>query len=310
MVPPVRKEAVKGRFSFRSRARSFVLLAAALAGAGCSAVEKPLAHRRALERLALLESLDEHQANELALGVEVACELLLVDAAAPAFARHRAAVELGRWGRALRTANPSRGTSIAGADRVDRQREALLERALIDIDERRAAIARGDTLRTEHERRLRGTLAELGALRGGSLATQIRSLALCGALLQEAPSAALRAELDAAGRALAAEALPTVLIAALRGGERSPAVRVALAESWLSVRGEEEYATIFACCREDASEELRSFLVAQSSRLSQSELESSGALAWLLARAEDEPTPSSRFARRALRSLGLEAPDP
>ncbi|MBK9387103.1 MAG: hypothetical protein IPN34_19990 [Planctomycetes bacterium] len=280
-----------------------------LALAACAAPGKPLPHRRALERLALLESLDEHQANELALGVELACELLLVDDAAPAFARHRAAAELARWGGKLVSPERREARALAGASAVDRERSALFERARRDSDARRATLARGEVLREEDERRLQGELAALGALRGGTLATQLRALALCGALLGEAPPPALRAELDAACRALATEVVPAVVLTALRRPDPNPAVRAALAEAWLAVSGAEGFAALFACCREDGSEELRCLLIAEATRRTRGELESCGALAWLHSRAEDERSASSRFASRALRSLGLEAAD-
>jgi hypothetical protein len=284
--------------------------ALALALAACAAPEKPLPHRRALERLALLESLDARDASELALGLELAQELLLVDAAAPAFARHRAAAELGRWGRELLAASPSKGMELARAERVDRQREVLVERVRLDAEERREANARGAEPDTADARRHQGALAALGALHGGTLATQIPALALCGALLGEDPPAALRAELDAACRALASEALPGVLLAALRRPDASPAVRAELAEAWLAALGEDGFAALFVCCHEDASEDLRRLLIAEASRRSRSELESCGALAWLRSRAEDERSASSRFASRALRALGLAGANP
>ncbi len=308
-MPRIRKEAVKGRFSFRSRP---LPSAAALALVACAAPEAELRHERSLARLAALEGLDPREPADAALGVALAHELLLVDPEAPALARLRAAERLADWIPRLRALCPagSPARQDGGGD-PDRRREEALRKLFAAW----SRSARPEPLAEEAGLRPAGaaepTLAALeaavtlGSLRGGGLDSMVRALRACAALLPESGDAALRDELARTCFALAEQAAPAVLAEALRRRDPRAEVRAALAEGWLAAEGELGFAPLFAACAGDASEEMRRTLVAAASRRSAGELAACGALAWLEARAQDESSPSSRLAARALRALGV-----
>lgn len=308
-MPRIRKEAVKGRFSFRSRP---LPSAAALALFACATPEAALRHERSLARLAALEDLDPREPADAALGVALAHELLLVDPEAPALARLRAAERLAAWIPLLRALRPteSGARQDGGGDPDQRRDEALTKllaawSAIALSTPQTAEAGRGEEDEVGPELSALEAAVALGALRGGGLASLVRALATSSALLPELRAGELRDELARTCFALAEQAAPAVLAEALRRRDPRAEVRAALAEGWLAAEGELGFAPLFAACAGDASEEMRRTLVAAASRRSAGELAACGALAWLEARAQDESSPSSRLAARALRALGV-----